>query len=796
MKNKKTLVILLIIPFIIGLISFVSVIVLQNTVAQDISGIIWDYDEVEGFKIDENNGYELKAEPVVPENVIIANGNELTWSLSNVDKSSNEYAKIEQVEDKFTLYALSEGEVTITCSNIRGTVSKHFTAIIYDTGLITITAENTQSGYQLENTRYFGQYDITYDSLDSEIQKHNAVIPIKIKGIYEGIEISDFALKAKSDNVVYNSVDQTITVNSGGPSYITITSNTHNYLEYTYRFNAVSDGYNVYSYNDLMKLTNKADESYNVVMQVNLESKENTFNKKGGEYDFNSYKSSNTKLFGNLNDKYGKTSFDKEVVYVETKYNHDYIDQLSKSKGKQYNKNICVGIDLKGDLYGNGFTINGHELCYPNNGSYATDGKLTPGPGDLFTGPLAYVTIGDIDAPIVKAFGEDNALLYVHKEGITINDIQLKNVNNNDNVYNFTYVGSTINVQEKNVTIKNSILSNAKNVVYAFSSENLLIDNCVLQNSCQFLLECGANEEVEVDDNLNVDLQYGDYRINGTLKEVTQPNTALDTIIGRFVMSNDITDEDKQMLYKGLNELQDYFNTNPYSAADAYNYTVNNVKFANSGLFSISLNSAFNGTYLYNGTPSTINSVLSAFLKVDLPDNIGGISKPVNVNIKGKTQFYDWKTIDSVDASCLLYDQINEFIDIYAPDRDIHLEIDDFFPMKAILDELTKNGIQYSYQGKRYINTPIAYYGGGLNMSTINTSEIVDNIFGEELLVDLFDRVLTNKISGGTAVSVLSKCVMIAVGFKPFRFITNKTGDTTNFGETYSREEMKENANS
>ena len=796
MKNKKTLVILLIIPFIIGLISFVSVIVLQNTVAQDIAGILWDYDEVEGFKIDPDNGYELKAEPVIPEDVIIANGNELTWSLENNDHSANEYAKIELINNAFTLFALNEGEVTITCSNVRGTVSKHFTAIIYENGLITITPSNASSGYQLENTRYFGQYDISYDSLDSEMKKKNAVIPVNVKGIWEGTSISDFALKDKSNNVTYDSINNEIIVNNSGDGYITLTSNTHTMLEYTYNFKIVENGYNVYSYNDLIKLTNKTEESYNVVMQVNLESKENTFNKKGGEYDFSSYKSSNTRLFGNLNDKWGKTSFENEVTYVETKYNADYIDQLSRSKGKQYNKNICVGINLKGDLYGNGFVINGQELCYPNNGSYATDGKLTPGPGDLFTGPLTYVSIGDIDAPIVKAFGEDNALLYVSKPGITINDIQMKNVNNNDNVYNLTYVGSTINVQQPNVTIKNSILSNAKNVVYAFSSDNLLIDNCVLQNSCQFLLECGSNEEYEVDDNQQVSINYNGQKIEGSIEQVTRAGSALDDLLTQFIMSSEIGEEDAKAIYKALNELQDSFDYNPYTESDAHNYTINNVKFANSGLFAISLNCAFNGTYLYNGTPSKINSVLSAFLKVDLPDNIGGTSKPVHLDIKGDTDFYDWKTIDSVDASCLIYDQINEFIEIYAPDSGIELSIDDFFPLKSILDRITKNGIQYSYQGKRYINTPIAFYGGGVNLSTYDASTINDDILGDPMNVDLFDRILTTKYTGGTAATILSKCVLIATGFKPFKFVTNKSGDTTNLGETYSRQDLINNANS
>ena len=65
--KKKTLIVLLIIPFIIGLISFVSVVLLNITVASDISGITWAYnDGTEGFKLDKTGTkpYKLEAEPV------------------------------------------------------------------------------------------------------------------------------------------------------------------------------------------------------------------------------------------------------------------------------------------------------------------------------------------------------------------------------------------------------------------------------------------------------------------------------------------------------------------------------------------------------------------------------------------------------------------------------------------------------------------------------------------------------------------------------------------------------------
>ena len=58
--KKRTLTILLIIPFVISLLTFVSIQILDNQVASDILGIQWNYKENEGFQIDPDNGYELE----------------------------------------------------------------------------------------------------------------------------------------------------------------------------------------------------------------------------------------------------------------------------------------------------------------------------------------------------------------------------------------------------------------------------------------------------------------------------------------------------------------------------------------------------------------------------------------------------------------------------------------------------------------------------------------------------------------------------------------------------------------
>ena len=55
--KRKTLVILLIIPFLLGILSFVTVTILTRAVAVDISDISWNYRQNEGFKT--NNTYKI-----------------------------------------------------------------------------------------------------------------------------------------------------------------------------------------------------------------------------------------------------------------------------------------------------------------------------------------------------------------------------------------------------------------------------------------------------------------------------------------------------------------------------------------------------------------------------------------------------------------------------------------------------------------------------------------------------------------------------------------------------------------
>lgn len=116
------------------------------------------------------------------------------------------------------------------------------------------------------------------------------------------------------------------------------------------------------------------------------------------------------------------------------------------------------------------------------------------------------------------------------------------------------------------------------------------------------------------------------------------------------------------------------------------------------------------------------------------------------------------------------------------------IDIDKIFPIKQyLIDKATTQGSIYTDDGKNYINLPIAYYGGGLNLSKVNVSTDDINIhFNPEIEIDLLDNYL-NLGQGSNMVEMLKnmmlKAVTVVTGYEPFKFICMK-GDGYLYGET------------
>ncbi|MDD7618494.1 MAG: hypothetical protein PUJ43_01415, partial [Bacillales bacterium] len=196
-----------------------------------------------------------------------------------------------------------------------------------------------------------------------------------------------------------------------------------------------------------------------------------------------------------------------------------------------------------------------------------------------------------------------------------------------------------------------------------------------------------------------------------------------------------------------------------------------------SGIFSIAFESAFNGPLLRGDLPSLMTGMLT--MLGDLAPKMGRTSTPVNLTLEGDTRFYDWKDLDAIDMSALIDENISAILNSVGYGDKV-VTIDDIFPIKRALGSLaSKQGQIFEKDGKRYLNTAIAYYGGGLNLSTASGyTDTAYNTYGPECEIDLaYDAI--EHCPGGLS-SLLENAVLMAIGTHPFRFVINGASEGKN----------------
>lgn len=838
MGKKRTLIILLLVPFIIGIITFVSVVALNNTVASDIQGIVWAYRENEGFEM--NSSYALSATAVYDDTLFMQDGaTELVFEISSYkDEADEDVAYISEGSDgTYTLITgNSTGECTIVCHNKSNTKSISMNAIIYDEGAIIInppTSKDANSSLDKTQNRYYGQYDISYEENSKAYTLNDAVIEMDITSYGDGG--GQVQVDSLSDNISFDLSSGEITIHEAGESYLTLCLSNQSYITSTYSFYAVEEGVNVYSYQDLMHCTNLSEEGEIVVMQISLGSRLETLATSDGEY-IDSYLSDNIRLFGDYDFETGEFDFSDMLYYQEPANGTAFIDYYNEQKGTDYETQIKVGIRAQKDFYGNGFSINLHELAYPVHGEYSQfTKKLTPSrEKDYFYGPLTYMSIGtpedltSVDSsalpPVIRAYLCDNIGLALEGDGITLNDLKIQNANNVDDMYNLTYCGTVVEAEGDDITIKNSIIKNGRTILRAFSCDNLLVDNCLLQNAAEFIMKVGSNSINGTDHSKTVTVSGGGQSYSDSFESFYADGGIADTAFSNYIYGSDTSLSDKIAIYDqlcdGLNNYSGVYDENGdivYSS----NITVNDTIFNNSGVYSIGFESCFNGPYLYNGMglpefAETVFGMLGDSVGIIYPDDIGGTSLPVQLTLTGETAFYDWKDIDDIDITALIEENFSYYMQMLGVEMTLSLE--SFFPVKALLKEAAKAaGLTYEVTDSEgvthsYINRIAGFYGGGYNGSSLvdNTnqdSEVTENAINDEaLIVDIASDVFN--VDGNSHVDTsslgeyssrfghylysLGQCVVAAIGTNPFRFYTNQaiaegeTPATYNVTPTYN----------
>ncbi len=822
--KKKNLLILLIIPFLVSTLTIVSVNVTYNMVDVDISYIEWNYEDIEAFMVSETP-YLLTAVGVNQRHTDVGKGNELIWTVKNLDGSDNPYAEVISDNGRYYLKTLGNGEVEVTCSNQKGNVSRSFRLIVYTDGAIIISSTVPSSSYgRIDSTEYFGTYD-----LDPSGAKKQATFGVSVKLIPASLKEANPVLSCSENIGVDLSFDNgkeegggfvvngTAHVLSGGKSHISVTTD----LEDAkidggrYDFTAVKDGVNVYTYDDLLYCTNRSPEGEITVLHKSFESYEAYVNSRN----------QSTACFGYPNSS-GKCSFTKDdgtLYRYKTKYNHEYLDQWNAFSSNKVDPSVNVGLRVRKDFYGNGYQINFHNLAYPSGAPLEENGVLLPtlSSTDVFRGPLPFYTVGSPANSgadgfnIVTAFGQDNIGLLIEGDNITVNDLKVQNCDDVNVFYFLDTVGTVVEVDGDDITLKNMRMSNGKNVLRNYSSMNLLVENCMLSNARNFLFITGSNEYVKADGAKVNSFTTPGGTVSSRLQEFLTKESIANSILNDYLngkIGADYSYKNKEQLKKTLTELQSALSTD-LSGQFRGSTNLKDCLFYRSGIASVAFESLFNGPFLYSSQlPTSIATFLNLFNGGFMPMTVSGTSYPVSVNVSGNTKFYDYKAFDDIDVSGLIDENISTFAQMLGK----HYTIDNIFPIKSLLKY---NAVTYEKEGVEYVNIPFAYYGGGENYSRLTFNGYEDNhingrLNGDgtldedavkkvNLLDDYLDLPVVDPVGflgqffpiaeqAGIEVdeNTLIKTVTIVTGYEPFKFVFAK-GDGYLYDQSPKIEEMQ-----
>ncbi|MBQ8504944.1 MAG: hypothetical protein IJ492_01650 [Clostridia bacterium] len=843
--KKKNLLVLLILPFLISTLTIVSVNMTYDLVDIDISYIEWDYEDVMAYQITDEL-IPLKAVGVNQRHNQVSEGNNLVWKVVNQDGTEDPYAVIVKQQDSYFLQTVKEGDVVVTCSNQKGNVSRSFNCIVFKNGYISIrpAIANSRVG-KVDNTIYYGEFDFNQSgqkvdaSFDIVVECRPAsVLPTLSQ---ESITVSDTmhvnidwtnATEVNGAMQLQGSIDIDVTnwTKQSSKANLTIKSTIDSYKPGILDIHIVKDGYNVYNYQQLLDCTNRSKDGEIVVLQSSFDSAHNYADYLATTKHAPKYQ--NVKCMGDL-DGDGKADFqlgNDTVVPIRTKYNHLYIDQWNQlNPDQKVSLDILTGLYVQKDFYGNGHSINFHDLTSPAiEGKVWDDGTVTMpelGDNDLFRGPKPFYTVGDPTGNglnLITVYGQDNSGMYA-RGNIVINDVVLQNCDNDGKPLAFLEtVGTVLEVDtdmdnnleadsDSQMVVKNCRFSNGKNIVRSFSS-NLLLDNCMLTNARNFLFFTGSNKYAQVDGNQTKSIISTDGTISTTLNEYLSKNGPGDAILDDYLagkFGKEYTLDDSTAMQKCLYGTSGQMNPNSIQAALTANVAgqykgnaeIRDCILNTSGIASIALETLFNGPFMFNNnSPRTISTLFDAFGEIVGKFkcyNISGTSYPVKVTISGTTKFYDYKTLDSIDLTGLVHEDISKFFSIlgaYTGNNSYNITIDEIFPIKTMLNLNAKSssykGANTQYQGK--VNIPVIFYGGGANYSQLIIDENAD-IFDENLLsmregtaltaeVNLLDRYLNlPKVTPiGVAQTIakvdidkntLIKTVTIVTGYEPFEFL-------------------------
>ncbi len=379
-----------------------------------------------------------------------------------------------------------------------------------------------------------------------------------------------------------------------------------------------------------------------------------------------------------------------EVVYeeIESTYDKQYYINISRPELAK----VKVLLSFYADIYGNGHTINAHNVAYGLDSTGALKNDA------LFRGPLNFVAMtetGTGGAISVKA--QDNICFAVY-EGVSVRNVKLRGCDlaaDEDgklDLADLTYTGTTVEVLGDNVDICYSRISNGRTTLRAFGDANdttkvihLNIQNSVLSGAREFIMRLGSN----CFETGNFDNPAPYLENDGASK-------------------NDyLTKEKYNTLSDGEKEAYDSTYIKTF-------VTLKNSVLEHAGLFAVGMDSHFAGVALADGTNEAILKYSPSFQELLAAwHDLAKTSYGAKLTLEGDVRMYTYKKLDEIDSSTLI-EVIGEtsFGDKMK------------FDIKEMIQKLASNpsfsNITFGDNAdEMYVHAGIAFFGGGKNYSIV-----------------------------------------------------------------------------
>lgn len=611
-----------------------------------------------------------------------------TPSNANVDieVSSSDHISVELTNKITTITANKLGVATLTIKIINKENPTEFVTISKE---IVVTTPNLMI---TESTKTYG-IENEFAFAKTEVNGNTSSLELSLTGATFGSGFTKNITYVSSSTNAQISKSGLITLSGATGNELVDFKAVFNYKGITFEsapftINCIYDGVNVRNYLDLHTETTKANPRP-IVMQADIKE------------DF----------------AVGVTNYYKEIVSTYDTTYYQNINDLDKAK-------IKILIEFRNNVYGNGYTINAHNVAWSKN-------LLNAGPNAVFNGPRDFVATSK-NGGLLSVKAQDNVCFAVY-EGVTISNIILKNCDleadpetKQIDLTDLTYTGTTVEVLGDNVTIQYSRLLNGRNVVRAFGDIedstkqiHLNIKNSILSNAREFIMRLGSNCFVD-----------------GT-NENPSP-----------LLPNDSSNSfPKAKAYKDMAETEKANYDNNFIKTFV---TVKNSVFKDAGIFAIGLDTHFAGPALETGS--------------FFPDwkDLAKTSYGVKLKFEGDVKMYCWTDLSKVDSSTLIENAASLMPDLA-------------FDINYMVEKISSNpefvNIIYNHIGAKYVHAGIAFFGGGKNYSvfegkyypsTNDTSTKDFEIFnGYEISLEDVDR--------GT--------LQLAAGTESFFFLIN---DATN----------------